>query len=513
MKVDELEKQEIFAHFPTVISQEIVDYVTNVVLLDSRYIFTKRNGIGQQYSYCTHCKYTYRSENFKHNERVYCNKCNSFCTVKASGRGRKYLQDRGYFVWYDHSLKDKNSIVARGIYVVRDYSGPYTNVETKYTVTSMYLFEQGKSRMIDNYCWNNTYWRKRKSIISESTTSMQNIRSHYSRESIERAVKGTPFQYSTWEKYDYNEMLEFFDLASKYPCIEYLSKLGLTNLVKEKLRGHKTYSTINWRGKTLDKVLKLSKYEIKELKEIRDSNISLNYYSLFLFHQSKKDGSNFSLKDAVTLNKILPSYREDDIKEIHKYATLKQIIRYVKKQYIKKNEKHYFSSDMVIGTWKDYLRDCRELDMDLNKESILFPTNLYDAHQKTIKKIKYKADKALNDQLKIRLKKLKKYQFEYKGLIIRPALSIQELIDEGNALDHCVGSYAKRYAKGQTTILFIRKKTNPNKPFYTMEIQDNRIIQTYGFDNKLPTKQVQAFIDTFTNEILNNKRRERKIAV
>src|SRR5690606_30740718 len=120
--------------------------------------------------------------------------CKSRCMVKASGRGRKYLRDSGYFVWYDRSRKESNSIVARGIYVVRDYSESYTNVETQYTVTSMYLFEPGKSRMIDSYLWNDTYWRKRKSIISESGTSMQNIRCHYSRESIKKAVKGTLFQ-------------------------------------------------------------------------------------------------------------------------------------------------------------------------------------------------------------------------------------------------------------------------------------------------------------------------------
>lgn len=125
MRLDETEKQEIFSHFPKMIRQEIVDYVTDVVLLHSRYLFTKRSKSGKQYSFCTHCKETYPTENFKHNERVFCEKCHSWCTVKASGRGRKYLQDKGYFVWYDHSLKDSNSIVARGIYVKRDYSKSY----------------------------------------------------------------------------------------------------------------------------------------------------------------------------------------------------------------------------------------------------------------------------------------------------------------------------------------------------------------------------------------------------
>ncbi|KYD11449.1 hypothetical protein B4102_2177 [Heyndrickxia sporothermodurans] len=46
-----------------------------------------------------------------------------------------------------------------------------------------------------------------------------------------------------------------------------------------------------------------------------------------------------------------------------------------------------------------------------------------------------------------------------------------------------------------------------------MEIRENRIIQTYGFENELPTKQVQSFIDAFKDEKLIKKRKERKVAV
>jgi hypothetical protein len=371
----------------------------------------------------------------------------------------------------------------------------------------MYVFEPGKSLMVDR-SWGK--WRKRKSIISESTTSMQNTRCFYSRENIERAVKGTLFQYSTWEKFDHNEMLEFFDLAARYPCIEYLSKLGLTNLVKDKLVGRKTYSAINWRGKTLDKVLKLPKQEIKV---IRDADASVSYFALYLYQQARKDKSNLSLKEAVHLSRLVGTYRDDDLKVLQKYTSLRKIYSYIQKQYISKNKKHYSGAEQVVSTWKDYISDCKKLEMDLNEESILFPSYLYKAHQETIKRIKYKEDQELNAQITKRLKVLNKYSFEYKGLFIRPVTSTIELIEEGNALSHCVGGYAKRYANGETSIFVIRKASQPDKPFYTVEVRNDVIFQTRGLKNCSPTKDVQAFIDAFTEAKLTKKSKERKVAV
>jgi hypothetical protein len=67
--------------------------------------------------------------------------------VKASGRGRKYLKDHAYVEWYEKSLIDPNAFVVSGFYVLRDYTGDFTKVETEYSMHAEYLFQQGKSTM------------------------------------------------------------------------------------------------------------------------------------------------------------------------------------------------------------------------------------------------------------------------------------------------------------------------------------------------------------------------------
>ena len=55
-----------------------------------------------------------------------------------------------------------------------------------------------------------------------------------------------------------------------------------------------------------------------------------------------------------------------------------------------------------------------------------------------------------------------------------------DLINEGNNLSHCVGGYVQRHASGDTTILFLRKKSDINSSWVTIETNRNRIVQMHG---------------------------------
>lgn len=147
MKKKEKEKEDFqnhIAHFGVGISDEIEEYATNHALLHSRYIFTQ-SFLRIQYGYCTHCKQTYRTNGLRHGYKAICERCGSSCTVKASGISRKRLRDNAYFVFYEKSQIDPNVIVAKGMFVTRDYRGEdYKSVMTKYIPSSSYVFDPGK---------------------------------------------------------------------------------------------------------------------------------------------------------------------------------------------------------------------------------------------------------------------------------------------------------------------------------------------------------------------------------
>ena len=59
-------------------------------------------------------------------------------------------------------------------------------------------------------------------------------------------------------------------------------------------------------------------------------------------------------------------------------------------------------------------------------------------------------------------------------------------------------------------IFFVRKADDPEKPFFTMEmdVTDGRIKQLYGFGDCSAPKEVRAFADAFSRHVRGKTRRK-----
>lgn len=501
-----MEINEILEHFPAEIGLAIERYVDNKVLHYSRYLFTHREG-SHQYAYCTYCETTARKTHLRTGQEATCPNCGSFCRIKASGVSRKYLYDHRYFVFYERSTYDPTAIIARGISVTRDYRGDYHNVKNQYDVQAYYLFKPGEAYMLKRvwfYTEPTTYdpaFERCKSVYPMHPTDF------YNRDDLDDVVKGTPLQYSCWDKYNHEDMVKFFAMAARYPCVEYLTKMGFGRLLQAKLFGQNTYGSINWRGSSPMKVLRLTK---RDLKEIKDTGIHVDFSFLRYLQLSRKDGSNLSFCEIKEIDKNIGGYYSD-LQGILRRTTLRRAYGYLVKQKAVRPHlgRPYYSETQVLRNWRDYIEDCKKLEMDLTDEQTLFPRNLYQAHQNTIAQVQHKADEALNRQIAENREKLKTYHFERYGFIIRPAASTDELIAEGKALHHCVGNYAKSYAEGRTIILVIRQKKQPDKPFFTMEVWNGKITQVRGLRNCDPDDTVKKFVEAFAEARLQKAKESR----
>lgn len=513
-------------HFSKTFSPEIVQYAKDHVFKNYMFIKGKRTSKGREYTgYCTYCcKNSKITSRLKHNDEGTCPICGEKVTIKSAGLSRTYMIDEAYFVYYEKSLINPKILVARGIHAIKDYRGDHKAVKTHLKDRALYIFEMGSVRMYRRYTWYSVHeslnslkagsYSECKSIYSDFGIFWNRARTivDYARYSIESAIKGTPFQYSTWDKYDYQDMTHFFDLYSKYPCIEYLTKAGLKECVEDKLCGRLTYGAVNWNGKSFLKVLRLSK---SDFNAIKSSKCNIDSHFLRLYQLALKDRSNLSLAEFNQIDEAFSCCDFNDVLIVRKYSNLKKSYNYVRKQLdsSKGNKKSYYCSiSSVLRDYRDYLSDCVTLGMDIGSESVLFPKSLYKAHQNTIKQIKLKADETLNSKITKRCEVLnRKYNFEFNGLFIRPAASSNELINEGKALSHCVGTYAQRYADGGTNILVIRKTIEPDKPYYTMEISNNnRIIQTRGNHNCAVNDEVALFIEAFREKLSEDKHETRE---
>lgn len=92
----------------------------------------------------------------------------------------------------------------------------------------------------------------------------------------------------------------------------------------------------------------------------------------------------------------------------------------------------------------------------------------------------------------------KKMEYEDDDFCLILPESSDDIISEGATLHHCVGTYVKEVAAGNTHILFFRRKKEPDKRFFTMEVRDRSIRQFYGkHDSFNRDKKIKAFVEKY----------------
>ena len=207
-----------------------------------------------------------------------------------------------------------------------------------------------------------------------------------------------------------------------------------------------------------------------------------------LYQMSTKENKRLTPAEVKGIEWIAKdAYGIEKLEYINKYCSLRKIQKYIAKQ--EKLKRSEYTN--LLTTWRDYLKDCVELGMDLKSESVLFPADLIKSHQDTMRK---------------RYKELSELCFEYKDLVIRPVKSTEELLNEGKELHHCVARYAENHANGKTSIFVVRKVNEVEKPYFTIEIVNNDIKQAHGLRNCSPDDKMRDFLEAFKAEKLKTKK-------
>lgn len=148
------------------------------------------------------------------------------------------------------------------------------------------------------------------------------------------------------------------------------------------------------------------------------------------------------------------------------------------------------------------------------------PKDIFAAHEKTAKLVRDKRDKELDKQLVEQNEGRRYLEFSVPALdlMLRLPLSIREIISEGAKLNHCVASYADRHREGALNILFLRRISDPDTPYYTVEVRENEIQQCRGRKNngdnnpKPPTvRRFEELYQAHLDEIEAKHRKEAKM--
>lgn len=519
-------------------SERLKKHVHNVLLRDAHILFQYKNE-NTRYGYCTGCgndfvieikaMRTYTENDVdvltaKHNEKVICPCCGKTVMKRYAGYSRKDMyanaaefkvDKTGALIVYVYKFTYRFSDNFRnkpdwhcwqiGYFDLHKYfhllyhweNGPHAYTGDKYTSEILFTNEQ-KVHLPLNY-----------------TQSIKCFE-------FQKAVEKSNLKYSCLDEYmNGNSVVDLFrylNFYCSYPEItEKLMKEGYKDDVNQYLYGNLS-GCFNVRANNVPEFFKMDKMHLKTLHEFkhiygRDEIRAMQYM------QNNKIKLTYDIFNFISSN-----YRNiSAIRRLQNFIGMQKLIKYVEKQgaLCACHNRYGRLADLFFSDYEDYIDQCKSLGYDISDKNIAVPMNLFQAHQQLteILNAKKAAEEAETQRKKMkgfkkRLQKLKeKYYYTNGKLLIRPAEDYKDLQKEGATLHHCVYSnYADWHIKGETTILFIRRVSEPDKPFYTMEYRNGNVIQCRTAYNGGMTDEIKAFIAEWKKYLKSNNKRKKKEA-
>ena len=308
----------------------------------------------------------------------------------------------------------------------------------------------------------------------------------------------------------------YLQIWTKYPQIENLVRNGLSKYVAKIINaatynGGYYYQKEQFYIKEVPKYINVKKVKPTEILGLeKDEMYIAQKYPLELvsFYAYIKQTQKTRLTEKQL--QIAAGIGVEEIRAIYKKPPIDgftpPIVRLL--NYLQKNEEPRNTGDARVtpNYLYDYWNMIAQVQNGLPPE-LIFPRDIRAAHDQAVLLVKVKTDEEINAKIEAFAASLEWLSFsdEETGLFIRVCGTQEELIREGKFLHHCVGSYASKFSKKETCILFIRRAAEPEIPFYTLEYRDGMVIQNRGKNNRDRTEEVRIFESKWLNYIQNYK--------
>lgn len=496
---------------PEALPEGLIDYIRREVLPEDRVIIYKRGNVN---GICTVCgtQVHARGRRFTQSAYATCPNCGArvICVLEdGCAFAANYIEN----IVAVQKGTDGETVFFRQWLLHRDNSARWEHIEDFLQETVRYAIRGNKTAKWQKQGKESYYMRTERYELDEWTRWQDNRiydgSYFFYPTGIEEALSGTAMQYADLEGYleerGHNKNpIYFLEYHARYPVIEFLWKAGYRNIVHNRIFGmdRENRNAILWERKKLKECFK---FPLRILKLMPPEEWSLNDIQRVNDLWEKYGGKVTDTEIRLVLQSKV------DIQlwsRATTYANAGRILKYIKNQTDKRKEKNpdkrSISQNDTAQAYRDYLQECEQLHLDLHDKEILFPKDLTAAHNRTMEQVKFEKNKADQEKFQKAVEKLEKFAWGEGEFFIRPAREQMELTAEGKALHHCVGGYIKRMAEGETAIFFLRKVSEPDKPFYTLELQKKRVIQCRTEHNASYDRNpdVKNFVDMWMEKVV-----------
>lgn len=454
-----------------------------------------------------------------HNELGVCTVCGTEGIYKAAGRYKGvYTQTKQTYMI--QGTKDPGKVVVRYVEIESIQTSAYERIGACEIARA--FIQEGKVKVQYDYRkWNpytgKHYWDDcNYGMFSGSKPTKIETNDLWPGSYAELA--NTRMKYSGIEYYKmhttYPDVVGYLQAYNMHPVVEILTKMGLEKLVQRIAYG-------DWRilkdesPKKIHEMLGIDKQQLRVLRKYH-GDVSL----LRIMQYEKNHGIRWDEDMENWLADV--SLYEEAYDSILRHMSMTKFRNYTRKV----AENKMLPTTNVARTYVDYLNMRERLGYDMTNTVYLYPHDMYAGHAQMVreqnekKQDLWKAEKEKTyPNIRKNFKKLdKRYHYEQGDYFIRPCKSASEIIDEGRLQHHCVGgdNYLRRHHKGTSYIMILRRRSEPNVPFVTVEMNKRyQVVQWYGpNDTKnmeeigLNAKQIDAWLKQYT---LKKTQRVRKV--
>lgn len=529
-------RTEDVALCPEELPEGIEEFIRRTVLPEDRTLIYRK---GNTKGLCFCCGQEVRAQfrqHFRQNEMVRCPNCGEIVTCYLNTSDR-FKVDFVQNIATIQKGKDGKTLFIRQWHILRDHTAQWRDIPGQLKEICRYAVRGShgaKWQREAKEAWGmNTYRYDLKGWNRVYNLSEVYDGSYYffCPDNWQSVMNGTSLQYCSLAEYDggpdtltrNRNVIRFLMDWARYPMVEKFWKAGYTNIVHEKIAGisKEQRNTVIWTRPGFRQAVRFPQRLLKI--HAPEEWTMLDFQKVTELWTLVQTGK---LQEADVPDLARAMVDIEHIKDAMGHASVHKILRYVscgveneraqrlkeKGEAERQGRSYYMRKDFEYpATYRDYLKDCVKLHLNLDDPEVLFPKDLNAAHARTIAQVRYQDSQIKREQFEKQVKRLQWMAWEQDGLLIRPPVDGAELIAEGKYLHHCVGGYVERMADGKTTILLIRRTDAPDIPFYTLEWLNGRVQQCRTLKNASYEEdgEVLAFVTEWVEKVAKKGKKKK----
>lgn len=337
---------------------------------------------------------------------------------------------------------------------------------------------------------------------------------------IEEAFKDTA--YEPWtrlfiqlsaagQKLNYNRMMCAYENTNYMDMMEMLFRGRFFRLLREQSERVSVWNGGYFGDMSLDAESIEDVFGIadrQKINRIRDKNGGQNMVDWMRWSERHRQ----KISDKALTWLISNGIETDDMSWTECRFSIEQAMNYMERQ--RKESYPGKKIKQVISQYEDYMEMCRKLQKDTSDEMVYRPRELKRRHDEAVALIELQRAQIQADEYSQKYPEAEKVlgeiksKFEYDGeeFFIMVPEKIVDVVVEGRVLHHCAGAtdrYFDRIKSHETYICFCRKKSEPETPFYTIEVEPGGTIRQHRgmYDEEPDIEKVKPFLKEWQKEI------------